>query len=93
MEEKIDVQHKVTLVDREMLEITGVLNVEKFTDDDVILETQQGFLNIKGEKMHMKQLDLEGKFIAVEGIIKSMDYLERTETRDKAKNILSKIFK
>lgn len=93
MEENIDIQHKVTLVEREVLSVTGVLNVEKFTDDDVILETQQGLLNIKGEKMHMKHLDLEGGVISVEGIIKSFNYLERTEAKDKAKNIINRIFK
>lgn len=93
MEESLDIQHKVTLVEREMLDVTGVINVEKFTDEDVILETQQGILNIKGEKMHMKQLDLEGGIISVEGIIKTMNYLERTEAKEKAKSVLSRLFR
>lgn len=93
MEESLDIQHKVTLVEREMLDVTGVINVEKFTDESVILETQQGLLNINGEKMHMKQLDLEGGVISVEGIIKSISYLERTEVKDRAKSVLSRLFK
>ncbi len=86
-------QHKILLTDRELLEVTGVLNVEKFTDDDVILETQLGMLGIKGEKMHMKQLNLDGGLIIMEGAIKSMSYSETAGTRDKGKGLFNKLFK
>lgn len=86
-------QHKILLTDRELLEVTGVLNVEKFTDDDVILETQLGMLGIKGEKMHMKQLNLDGGLIIMEGAIKSMSYSETAGTRDKGKSLFNKLFK
>ena len=60
-------EHKITMSDRQVLDVTGVLNVERFTDEDVILETQKGMLNIKGEKMHMKELNLDGGIVVIKG--------------------------
>lgn len=86
-------QHKILLTDRQILEVTGVLNVEKFTDDDILIETQLGLLGIKGEKMHMKQLNLDGGLIVIEGVIKSMLYTEITSTREKGKGLINRLFK
>ncbi|MDK2880033.1 MAG: hypothetical protein PWR06_2749 [Thermoanaerobacteraceae bacterium] len=93
MEDRATKQHKVTLTDREMLDVSGIINVEKFTDENVILETEQGMLDIKGEKMHMKQLNLDGGLIIVEGHIKSLTYSEGTSSKEKGKGFLRNIFK
>lgn len=93
MEENNQVQHKITLTNRELLDINGVINVEKFTDEDITLETQQGMLNIKGEKMYMKQLNLDGGLIIIEGLIKSMVYTESLPSKEKGKGLLNKLFK
>lgn len=93
MEDKAAKQHKVTLTGREMLDVSGIINVEKFTDENVVLETEQGILDIKGEKMHMKQLNLDGGLIIVEGHIKSLTYSEGTFSKDKKKGLLRSIFK
>jgi sporulation protein YabP len=93
MDEKNQARHKLTLTDRGLLDVSGVINVEKFTDEDILLETEQGMLNIKGDKMHMRQLNLDGGFITVEGIVKSMSYSEGTTAREKGKGFLRAIFK
>lgn len=93
MDEKSQAKHKLTLTDRELLDISGVINVEKFTDEDIILETEQGMLNIKGEKMHMKQLNLDGGFITVAGFIKNIGYTEGATAKEKGKGFLRSIFK
>lgn len=93
MEDKSAKQHKVILTDRQMLDVSGIINVEKFTDDNVVLETEQGMLDIKGEKMHMRQLNLDGGMIIVEGLIKSLTYSEGTSSKDKGKGFLRNVFK
>ena len=91
MEEKT--RHKLTLTNREVLDINGVINVEKFTDEDIMLETDQGMLNIKGEKMYMKQLSLDAGLIVVEGSIKSLTYHEGSSSKQKGKNLLGRLLK
>lgn len=91
MEEKT--RHKIVLTNRESLDVDGVINVEKFTDEDITLETDQGMLNIKGEKMYMKQLNLDAGVIAIEGLVKSMTYHEGSTSGQKEKRLLSRLLK
>lgn len=86
-------QHKVTLNNRETLEIDGVINVERFTDEDILLETQMGMLNIKGEKMFIKQLNLDGGLIMIEGLVKALAYSEGVSSKQKAKGLINRLFR
>ncbi|AEE90385.1 Sporulation protein YabP [Tepidanaerobacter acetatoxydans Re1] len=86
-------RHKIVLTNRESLDVDGVINVEKFTDEDIMLETDQGMLNIKGEKMYMKQLNLDAGVIAIEGLVKSMTYHEGSTSGQKEKSLLSRLLK
>ena len=91
MEEKT--RPKITLINREILDINGVINVEKFTDEDIMLETDQGMLNIKGEKMYMKQLNLDAGVIMIEGVFKALTYHEGSIAGQKGKSLLSRLLK
>ena len=91
MEEKG--RHKVTLTDRELLDVSGVINVERFTDEDILLETDQGMLNIKGENMHMKQLNLDAGMIAIEGTVNALTYQEGPAAGQKSKGLLRRLLK
>ncbi|TYP50872.1 sporulation protein YabP [Thermosediminibacter litoriperuensis] len=93
MDEKKSTKHRLTLQDREILEIDGVLNVEKFTDEDIVLSTEKGMLNIKGEKMHMKQLNLDQGLIIVEGYVKMLAYTEEISATEKGKGLLNRLFR
>jgi len=75
------------------MDISGVINVEKFTDEDILLETDQGMLNIKGEKMHMKQLNLDAGMITIEGLVNSMTYHEGSALGQKRKSLLERLLK
>jgi len=86
-------RHKLTLTNRELLEVNGVINVEKFTDEDILLETDEGMLNIKGENMHMKQLNLDAGMIVIEGIVKAMAYHEGLSSSSKRKGLLGRLLK
>jgi len=86
-------RHKITLTNRELLDVNGVINVEKFTDEDILLETDQGMLNIKGENMHMKQLNLDAGMITIEGIVKALTYHEGSASGQKGKSLLGRLLK
>lgn len=87
-------RHKINLSDREHLEIEGVGHVESFDDQQVVLATNLGILEIKGEQLHIKQLDLDQGRLSMEGMIKSLSYQEQGKTKSaklKGKNLLSKL--
>ncbi|MCG0275805.1 MAG: sporulation protein YabP [Thermosediminibacteraceae bacterium] len=93
MEEKRSTKHRLILDDREILEISGVLNVEKFTDEDILVSTEKGMLNVKGEKMHMKQLNLDEGVIVVEGYVKMLSYTEESSVQEKGKGFFNRLFR
>ncbi|KYO66094.1 sporulation protein YabP [Thermovenabulum gondwanense] len=93
MEEKVPGKHRLILQDRELLEISGVTNVDKFTESEILIDTVRGTLSIKGEKMHMKQLNLEVGNITIEGMIKQLTYAEDVKERERARGILQKLLR
>lgn len=66
--------HALSIVSREQVQITGVLGVDNFDDEEVTLETDLGALTIRGEELHIKQLDLETGRLEVEGYVTSLQY-------------------
>lgn len=82
MENAIATQsHKVTLVDRKRLEITGVEEVESFDESTIIMLTAQGELTVRGEGLHIETLSLDGGALKVDGTVESLAYEDRAEDR------------
>lgn len=82
--------HKVTLVDRERLEITGVEEVESFDETTIIMSTSLGALIVRGEGLHIETLSLDGGALKVEGRVESLTYEEPRETGG---GLLSRLFR
>jgi len=83
-------QQSISLVNREYMEIDGILNVKKFEEQEIILETELGTLNIKGEGMHMEKLDLEKGEISIHGSFDSIAYMD---DGSKGGGFFSRLFK
>jgi len=66
--------HNLQLLAREQVTMEGVLAVESFDDAEIILETDLGQLTLRGEDLHIKQLDLESGKLAVEGYVSALIY-------------------
>ena len=58
-EKKILSTHSLMLENRQNGRITGVKDIKSFDEKEILLFTQAGKLVIKGEQLHVKQLDLE----------------------------------
>ena len=87
-------KHNISLLDREFLEIDGVNHVESFDDEQVVLATKLGILDIKGENLHIKLLNLDQGKLTMEGTIKSLSYQEEGKVKvakGKGKGLLSRI--
>lgn len=70
-------EHSLTITNREQTVVSGVAAVESFDDQEIILETELGTLTIRGEELHIKQLDLESGRFAVDGTINALTYSAR----------------
>jgi sporulation protein YabP len=67
-------EHSLQIVNREQVTIQGVVAVESFDDEEILLETEMGTLTLRGEDLHIKQLDLEAGKFAVEGFVSACLY-------------------
>ncbi|MEW6081783.1 MAG: sporulation protein YabP [Bacillota bacterium] len=86
--------HQVTITNREHVVIKGVLNVESFDDQEVILETEMGALTLRGEDLQIRQLSLEEGDFAVEGMLNALQYLPGSRARAKGKkNFIDRLFR
>lgn len=85
-------RQEIKMLNRKLLEISGVINVESFDSEEFLLETECGFLTVTGEDLHIKNLNLEQGLVAIEGTIQSTAYLD-ANAQDKTKGFFGKLFK
>lgn len=72
------IQHRLELVSRERLTVSGVEEVERFDEDEIVMRTAAGTLVVGGAGLHIGKLDLDGGTLHVDGAIQSMFYEDRT---------------
>ena len=85
--------HKMTMSNRRTCNLTGVIDVLSFDVNEIILETDQGMLMIKGSELHVNRLTLEKGEVDVEGKIDSFTYSEQAGIGAKGESLLSRLFK
>lgn len=73
-------QHHILLEHRSRLAVSGVEEVDRFDENELVLSTCQGQLVIRGSGLHIEQLSLDGGELRVEGTIDAMSY-ESVERR------------
>ncbi len=86
-------QHRLVIENREHTEITGVLHVDSFDDEEVIMETELGLLAVRGENLHIKHLNLDQGEIFIDGLLLELAYAENRQTRLRGKTLLERLFK
>ncbi|WP_256762278.1 sporulation protein YabP [Cohnella sp. WQ 127256] len=84
---------EVRMLNRKSLDISGVSNVESFDNEEFLLETECGFLTVRGQNLHMKNLNLDQGLVSIEGTIHSLAYLDGSSTGNKSKGLFGKLFK
>lgn len=84
--------HQVFLNERQQLKVEGVLNVDHFSDAEVTLETTSGVMVVKGENLHIQQLNLDDGRLAMSGTVYSLVYAGDSALK-KSKGLLAKMFK
>jgi len=85
--------HKITLTNRRTCTIIGVNDVLSFDIHEVLLETEQGMLMIKGTDLHVSRLTLDKGEVDVEGRIDSFLYSDVTSGSNKSGSVFSRLFR
>lgn len=93
MEEKRNIkEHKITLDNRAEGCLTGVTDVYAFDEECISLMTENGKLQIKGEQLHVKILDLEHGEVEFCGKVHGVNYLTK-KPKKKGDSFLKQFFR
>ncbi len=93
-EQRIAKTHKLVVSNRKTATVTGVLDVLSFDLNEILLETEQGMLMVKGTDLHVNRLSVEKGEVDLSGSIDSIAYSDISQSAGKtAESFLSKLFK
>ena len=73
--------------------INGVNDVLSFDIHEILLETEQGMLMIKGDELHVSRLTLEKGEVDIDGRIDSFTYSDAGSSGHKNESLLSRLFR
>ena len=85
--------HKIVLSGRKTCTITGVNDVLSFDIHEILLETEQGMLMIKGDELHVSRLTLEKGEVDIDGRIDSLTYSDAGAGSRKGESLLTRLFR
>lgn len=66
--------HKINMMNRKTVFLSGVKDVLSFDVREVALETECGMLLIRGEELHVNRLSLDQGELEMEGRVDSFQY-------------------
>ena len=93
MEQKQEIgSHKLSLIGRKTLTLSGVKEVVSFDAKEVILDTVQGMLLLRGDGMNVTRLLVEKGEVDLTGRIDSLVYTERGKGSKRSESFAKRLF-
>ena len=94
MEEKAGAKsHRIVFNARKNGTITGVVDVLSFDLSEILLETEQGMLMIKGSDLHVNRLTLEKGEVHIDGHVDSLIYSSGQKSQKNSEKGLGRFFR
>lgn len=84
--------HQLTLKNREQMTVEGVVEVESFDKREVILETVQGGMVIRGEDLNIRELNVEGSGLVLSGFVHAIEYTGESLAKQ-SRGFLGRLFR
>ena len=79
MEEKRSGQHLLQLENRASLTLSGITDIDRFDEREIVVYTQLGELTITGRELHIRSISIEAGDLIVEGDIWGMLYGDKDQ--------------
>ena len=92
MENVIDnTKHEVKLIDRGVIYLSGIDKIISFDDQEFLMESVMGVIDLKGEELEIIKLDTHDGVVSIKGVVNSIVY-DDGKKKDK-ESFLGKLFK
>jgi len=83
--------HNIIIENRKNITVSGVMDIDSFDEESVILFTELGELAIRGINLHINKIDVNAGDLTMEGEIESLTYSENGPR--KGSGFFSKLFR
>ena len=88
----VETNHMLTINNRKTIDVHGVKDVDSFDHEEFLLETNMGYLIIRGDGLQLKNLDVKEGKVSIEGKVYELSYIDEAQ-QEVAKGFFSKLFK
>ena len=85
--------HVVTISERKNIVISGVKKIESFDNEEFLMETNMGYIVLKGEELEIIKLDTYQGNVSIKGKVNSLAYMESLSKKNKEDGVFNKLFK
>ena len=72
---------RIELSGRESLTVSGVEDVDRFDETEIVMNTSLGVLVVTGDSLHIGKLSLDGGELQVDGRVEALTYEEQQAPR------------
>lgn len=95
MDDKIQApkSHTLNVSNRKVMTVTGVNDVLSFDAGEVLLDTVDGILMIRGSELHVSRLTLDKGEVDVDGKLDSLTYSEGKGPNKSGESLFGRLFK
>lgn len=83
--------HTINVLNRDEIEITGVVDVNSYNEEELDVRTLSGNLIVTGQGFNVKKLDVESGVMCVRGRLDSIYYSD--DTTEENKTFLKRFFR
>ena len=83
--------HGISINERKSIYITGVLKIDNFDEEEFLLETNMGYLVIKGTNLEIVRLDTKDGIVSIKGNFISMTYIDELKKANKESSVFNKL--
>ena len=74
MQEQVRKNHTLILENRGSLTVSGLTDIDRFDEREIVIFTEQGELSITGRELHIRSISIEQGDLTVEGEIWGLLY-------------------
>lgn len=86
-------EHKLNIVDRQKVQITGITKIISIEEQHIVLITDVGRMTINGKNLHAGKLDVVSGILELTGCVDGITYQENKTAKQKASGIVGRLFK
>lgn len=83
---------EIKMVDRSNISLSGVNKIVSFDDEEFLMETTVGNLQLLGEGLELLKLDTNDGNVKIKGKINSFSYIDG-KIKEKQESVFNKLFK